>query len=165
MRTLLGCRLVAVLCVGQLRVLCLNPSPRWNASAVQQILHRLLPSACPPPLLPHPRLSPPRASERMAEGIPPAALRSSIECLKASVRPGSAASLRRSGSAPPTSLSQEAAVWAAQQAEHAGVQRQGSLDPAAAAAYGAEWDGRVGPARRRDHLRGLRKLLSRGRLQ
>ena len=97
----------------------------------------------------------------MAEGLPPAALRSSIECLRASVRPGSSASLQRSGSAPPTSLSMEAAAWAAQQAQQAGVQRQGSLDPAAA--YGGEWDGGVGPARRRDHLRGLRKLLSRGR--
>lgn len=95
----------------------------------------------------------------MAEGIPPAALRSSIEYLKASVRPGSAAGLRRSDSAP-TSLSMEAAAWAAQQAQQAGLQRQGSMDPAA---YAAEWDGGVGPARRRDHLRGLRKLLSRGR--
>ncbi len=100
----------------------------------------------------------------MAEGIPPAALRSSIECLKASVRPGSAAGLRRSDSAPPNSLSQDAAAWAAQQAQQAGVQRQGSIDPAAvAAAYGGEWDGGVGPARRREHLAGLRRLLSRGR--
>ena len=97
----------------------------------------------------------------MAEGVPPAALRRSVDIPRAMLRPSSAGGLPASLSAPAAELSREAAAWAAEQA-------------AAAAARGeAGWGGASGdvvlgdagrwgePAQRRGGLRGgLRKLLS-----
>lgn len=97
----------------------------------------------------------------MAEGVPPSALRRSVNLSRAMLRPGSTGGLPSSLSAPAARLSQEAAAWAAEQAAAAAARGEAGWGGAAGEqVLGDDW--KLGEPERRPGgvLRdGLRNLL------
>lgn len=147
------------LCCGQAAARRLQRS--CKTGSVGKLAARLMPFS----LLPLPSC---RASQRMAEGVPAAALRQSVEGPRAMLRPASTGQLASAQSAPTAALSMEAAAWAAAQPQAAAPlggsgapfgEQWAAAGGGSARGAAAEWEAGPGPSRRRG-LRGLRKLLS-----